>query len=212
MADGIDDGGLHRGRTADGAAFADALGAQRVEVRGRLHVDDFEAGQLGGRDERVVGQVGRDRVAVLVVADFLEQGLRSTLSDATVDLAFEQHRVQHAASVVACDLAQQRDLARLRIDFHYRHVRAEREAGRTLEEQRVLQTLGQIGLGVRSDGQVGPALRDGRRTRHVERAVVLVEHDVGFVGLQQFGGQLAGLLDQFDRGVPHRGAAMLQRA
>ena len=72
------------------ARLADALGAERVDRRRRLHGHQLEAGQLGGRDEGVVGEVGRDRVAVLVVADLLEQRLGRALGDAAVDLALER--------------------------------------------------------------------------------------------------------------------------
>ena len=106
VAERIDHGRLHRGRAADGAALADALGAERVDRRRGLHVDDLEARQLGGRDHRVVGEVRRDRVAVVVVADLFEQRLGGALGDATVDLAVEQQRVQHPTGVVAGDVAE----------------------------------------------------------------------------------------------------------
>ena len=106
-----------------------ALGAERVEERRRLHVDELEAGQLGRRGEGVVGQVGRDRVAVLVVAHLLEQRLRRALRDAAVDLALEQERVEHPPGVVARDLAQVAHLAGLRVDLDHGDVAAEGEGG-----------------------------------------------------------------------------------
>ena len=125
----VDHRGVDGRRRADGARLADALGAERVDERRRLHVDELEAGQLGRRREGVVGQVGRDRVAVLVVADLLEQRLRRALRDAAVDLALEQERVEHPAGVVARDLAQVAHLARLGVDLDHGDVAAEGERG-----------------------------------------------------------------------------------
>ena len=69
-----------------------------------------------------------------------------------------------------------------------------------------------VALALRGDGEVGPGLGHRRRAGDVEGAVVLVEHDVGLVGLEQRCGQLLGLLDQLDRRLVDRGAALLQRA
>ena len=88
---------------------------------------DLEARQLGGRDERVVGEVRRDRVAVVVVAHLLEQRLGRALGDAAVDLALEQQRVEHPAGVVAGDVAEGADLAGLGVDLDDGDVGAERE-------------------------------------------------------------------------------------
>ena len=55
--------------------------------------DQLEARQLGGGDHGVVGEVRGDRVAVVVVADLLEQRLGRALGDAAVDLALGEQRV-----------------------------------------------------------------------------------------------------------------------
>src|SRR4029077_20249883 len=55
VTEGVDDGGLHGGCGTDGAALADAFGAQRVDEGRSLHVHHLDARQLGSRDERVVG-------------------------------------------------------------------------------------------------------------------------------------------------------------
>ena len=75
----------------------------------------------------VVGEVRRDRVAVLVVRHPLVQRLRRALGDAAVLLAGDQQRVEDAPAVVDGDVAQHRDLAGLGVDLDDRHVRAERE-------------------------------------------------------------------------------------
>ena len=48
----------------------------------------------------IKSQVRGDRVAVVVVADLLEQRLSGALGDAAVDLALEQHRVEDPTGVV----------------------------------------------------------------------------------------------------------------
>ena len=61
-------------------------------------------------------------------------------------------------------------------------------------------------------GEFGPGLRNGRGAGDVERAGILVEHDVGLVCFEQVGGQFLGLLDEFDRGLVHRRSTVLERA
>ena len=87
----------------------------------------LEAAQLGRRRDRVVGQVRRDGVAVLVVQHLLVQRLRRALGDAAVLLAANEQRVEDAAAVVDGDVAQHRDAAGLGVDLDDRDVRAERE-------------------------------------------------------------------------------------
>ena len=158
------------GRRADRARLADALGPERVDGRRRLHVHDLEAGQLGGRDHPVVGQVGRDRVAVLVVADLLQQRLGGALGHAAVDLALEEQRVDHPAGVVAGDVAEVADLAGLGVDLDDGDMGTERERGAAGVEAGLDQQLLAVGGG--DAGEVGPRLatrpgcrRRGRRRR-----------------------------------------------
>src|SRR6056297_518141 len=210
MAHGVDHGGLHRRGGPDRARLADALRRERVHERGRLHVDHLEARQFGGRDHGVVGQVRRDGVAVLVVAPLLEQCLRGALGDPAVDLPVEQQRIEHAAGVVAGDLAQVTDLPGAGVDLDHRHVGAERERGLLGRVRGGDREFVVVGTG--RDGQVGPRLGHRRRPGHVEGAGVLVEHHVGLVGLEQLGGELARRVDQFGGGLIDGHAALLQRA
>ena len=76
MSDGIDHRVLHRRGGADRRRFADALRAQRIERSRRLGRVHLERRQLGRRRDRVLGEVRRDRVAILVVAHLFEQRLR----------------------------------------------------------------------------------------------------------------------------------------
>ena len=64
-------------------------------------------GELRRRDERVVGEVAGDRVAVGVVRELLDQRLGDPLRDAAVHLPLEQQRVQHGAGVVARHVAHE---------------------------------------------------------------------------------------------------------
>ncbi len=123
----VDDRVLHRGRGADRAGLADALGAERVVARGRLHLDQLEARHLGRRQERVVGERRGQRVAVLVVDDLLEERLGGALRDAAVPLALGQQRVHDRAGVVDGHDPAEEHLAGLGIDLDDRHVGAERE-------------------------------------------------------------------------------------
>ena len=62
----------------------------------------------------------------------------------------------------------------------------------------------EVGLGLeaalaRGRGHLGPRPGHRRGALHVERAVGPVEHDVGGVGLEQVGGELAGLVEHLAR-------------
>ena len=70
----------------------------------------------------------------------------------------------------------------------------------------------QAAVGLGRDGQLGPGLGDRGRAGDVEGAGVLVEHDVGDVGLEQLGGEALGVLDEFLGRLVDRGAALLERA
>ena len=84
-------------------------------------------------------------------------------------------------------------LTGLDVDLDDGDVGAERErrAGR-LEERGMREALGQLRRRCfAATASSAHVLRDRRRAGDVERAVVLVEHDVGLVGLEQLGGELA---------------------
>ena len=60
----------------------------------------------------------------------LDERLAQALHDAAVQLAVEQHVVQHAAAVVHRDVAQHLDLAGVAVDLDLGHVRAAGKRGR----------------------------------------------------------------------------------
>ena len=157
VGEGVDHRVLHRGGRTDRARLADALGAQGVDRCGRLHGDELEAGQLGRRDEAVVGQVRRDRVAVVVVPDLLEQGLGRALGQPAVDLALGQQRVEDAARVVDRDEPLQLHLARLGVDLDHGQVGPERERRARGRERDLGRQPAVAGL----RGQLGPGAPRG---------------------------------------------------
>ena len=61
--------------------------------------------------------VRRERVALLVVHEVLEQRAADSLHRAAGDLSLDDRRVDHHAAVLAHDVAQQRDRAGVRIDL-----------------------------------------------------------------------------------------------
>ncbi len=101
--------------------------AEVVERRRRLGVHGLEAGQLGGRDDAVVGEVRRERVAVVVVDDLFEQRLRDALREPTVHLTLGEQRVEDAPGVVDRDELAEHDLAGLDVDLDDGEVGARRE-------------------------------------------------------------------------------------
>ena len=85
MRDRVDHCALHSRCRPDRAALADALRAEVVERRRSFGVHRLKARQLGRRRDGVVGEVGGQRVAVLVVDHLFEQRLGNALGQPTVD-------------------------------------------------------------------------------------------------------------------------------
>ena len=134
MGQGIDHRVVDRRRRADGARLTDALGPQRITEGRRLGVGRLEEGELRGAGHGVVGQVGREGIAVVVEDHLLPQGLRHPLGDATVLLTGHQQGIDDAPAVVDRDMTDRIHLARLHIDLDHRHVGSEGERGAILGE------------------------------------------------------------------------------
>ena len=64
------------------------------------------AGHLARRRQQVVEERRRERVAVGVVAEVLEQHAADPLDDATEDLPFHDLRVDHPSAVLGDDVPQ----------------------------------------------------------------------------------------------------------
>src|SRR4029079_16539280 len=71
----------------------------------------------------------RERIALLVVREVLEERLPDAGRDAAVHLPLGNQRVHDGARVVDRDEVAELDLACLRVDLDYGDVRAEREGG-----------------------------------------------------------------------------------
>lgn len=129
----VDDRVVHGGGGPDGAGLADALGPES-DRGGGLHGEALERGELRGRDHPVVGEVRRERVAVVVEADLFEQGLGGSLGEPTVHLALGEKGVEDGAGVVDRHEPHELDPAGLGVDLDHGHVRAE---GRSAPPQKV---------------------------------------------------------------------------
>ena len=132
-----------------------------------------------GRGRHAVGhQVGVLRVAVLVVAQLLEQRLGDPGGHAAVDLALGDQRVDDRAGVVDRDQALQVDRAGLGVDLDHRHVGAERERRLGGGEVGLGAQLGQPSAGVEPRGELAPVQPGLGRAGDVEAAELEVEHHV----------------------------------
>ncbi len=102
------DGGADRVRSA----LAGSLEAERIErarrILGDQHVDRRHLA-CGGH--QVVREGDRQRLAALVVEEFLEQSAAEPLRKAAGDLALDQHRIDRAADVVGDEIALDRHAA-----------------------------------------------------------------------------------------------------
>src|SRR6185436_2179216 len=122
--------GVHHGvvdgrRRGNRPGLADALDAQRVYLGRRLRHPELEDGEPIGLRHDVVHHRARQQLPVLVVGGALPERLADALDDAAVDLALDDHGIDHAAAVVDGDVPLELDLAGLRVDAHDRDVGAE---------------------------------------------------------------------------------------
>ena len=205
MAQRVDDGVVDGRDRPDRAGLADALGAEGVDERRRLHRHEVERRQLGRRDHGIVGEVGGPRLAVGVVVHRFEQRLGDALGDAAVHLAFRQQRVDERAGVVDRDVLAQPHRTRLGVDLDDGDVGAERER----RHRRVEDVLGGKAA-VGAVGEVAPAEAARRRAGDVEAAVL--EHDVADVRLEAVCRPLAGRVDELGGRRGEGGAGELHRA
>ena len=128
------------------------------------------SGVSGAVGQQVVEERRGERVADVVVDELLVQHAADALHDAPGDLAFDDHRVDHDAAVLAHDVAQERDQAGVGVDLARADVRGIRERGADGREAGRDLEPGRRAVGKLARPQVGE-LRDlGQRSRRARRA------------------------------------------
>ena len=100
----------------DGAAFAHAFHGAFGVRGGGVEVADFDRRHFGGAGEQVVGEGAGERPAGLLVGNLFEQSGADALHDAAVDLAFDEHRVDHRAAIPGARVIEQFYKAGLGVD------------------------------------------------------------------------------------------------
>src|SRR6185312_14621048 len=89
----------NRGRRADRAALAHA--AESAGHRGlALDVNDVHDRHFGRRRDHIVDEARAQELAVIVVDELLEKRRTDTLRHATVNLAVNDHRIDHPAAIL----------------------------------------------------------------------------------------------------------------
>src|SRR5438093_9003418 len=117
MADGVGDRVGDRRRRADRPSLAHPLHAPGRHGRRRLQMTDLEQGQIVGLGKRIVHERRGEEVAVTVVHDALEERLPDALRDGAVDLAFDDHRIDHGPAVLDQRVALHGDAPRGWVDL-----------------------------------------------------------------------------------------------
>ena len=189
----IDDRVLHGRDGADGARLAEALGPERVHVGRRLHVDQLEARQLGRRDHRVVGEVGGDRVAVVVV---LHPSISAWATPWAIPPWIWPSTIIGLSTVPASSTATCRRSTTLPVSVSTSTTATWAPKGNV--GCRRLEVADRPIRGCAGSGRRG---RPSRPTRLGEpatwkRAAPRVEHDVVDRGLEQVGHLVTGRIDQ----------------
>jgi len=163
-------------------------------------------GQLGRGDERVVGEIAGDGVAVRVVGELFDQRLGHALRDPAVYLAFEDQRL---STVPASSHATKRTRVTLPVstsDLHHREVPprgagTEGGAGRdefdsTSSDARpcMAAVVAKLSHDLVSAGVPG----------HMEGAELLVEHDVIDARFEELRRERAGAVNDLEADLLHR--------
>ena len=198
--------GDRRGRR-DRAAFAEALDAVFGGERGRHHMRDAHRGNFRRARHHVVGERGGERLALLVVGDFLVKRGADALGDAALHLAVDDHRIDHGAAVLGHRVVENLDRAGVGLDRDHDGMGAvgehaagfRRLVGRGGVEQRVHAGRQMLLAHVGGIGDLGEA-DAAARAMHGAR----LQTRVGDVGLQQvradppdlFGEHAAGARDR----------------
>jgi hypothetical protein len=125
QAQGVPDRVGHSGPGRVDAALPRAHHPERVaRRRGALGYQQVNGRDFGGRRHAVLDERDGLRLALLVVAELLEQRPADPLGHAAPQLAFDQHRVDGPADLVGHQVAQHPDLPGARVHVHHGRVRA----------------------------------------------------------------------------------------
>lgn len=134
----IDHRVVDRWSCPDGPPFADALCPQRVAARGGGKRDGDEGGEIRRARYPVGGEAGRQGIALLVEDYGFRQRLGRALRNPSVDLSFDEHRVNAAPAIVHRNMTDQLHFPRLGVDLYDRDVHPGR-IGRILHLEVVLR-------------------------------------------------------------------------
>ncbi len=192
------DGGDDRRRRRNGAAFARALDAERIERVRRLHVLDPAARHVRSGGQEIILEARRQRLRARVVFHELEQCIADAVRDPALHLAVHDQRVDHVAAVVRHHVVDERDAAGEGIDLHLDHVGAvairrlrRREIGRVLEAGRLSRRERESWHALRGARQL--AERHRRPVAAAGGGAAVLDVDVAFSHAQHAGGERDGL-------------------
>ena len=207
MAHGIGDGVDHGRRRGDRARLAAALDAERVGgARGHRHAD-IEGGQIIGARHGVIHVACRDQLAGFVIDGILQKRLADALGNAAMDLALDDHRIDHHPEIIDRREAFDRGHAGIGIDLDLADMHACREG----EVRRIVEgALFQAGLEILAGEFVGNIglqrdLAEGHRLVGAsDRELAVGEFDILLRGLHRIGSNLLALLDHLVDGAGDR--------
>src|SRR5262249_16258363 len=131
IGNGID----HRRRRSDRACLATAFDAKRIRGGLGFGQANFKRWNIMGVRHAVVHQRSRHQLTVLIVDRAFQKGLPNSLRDASVHLAFHDHRIDYGAEVIDYGPVDNFGFASVAVYFDFTDVTASRESevGRIVE-------------------------------------------------------------------------------
>src|SRR5260370_4826151 len=122
------DGVGHRGGHRQGASFAGAFDAQRVDRTRRRHVEHLDPRHLARGRQRIVQEAAGERLSVRIVERLLVQSIAQSVGDPTQNLTLDNKGIDDVAAIVADYVAHDLDLAAVRVDVQHAHGAAPAQA------------------------------------------------------------------------------------
>ena len=111
-----------RGGSEHGASVAHALGTRGIHGRGGGHVADVYMGHLRSGRAQVFRECAGHEISRPVVHQFFVQRRAQAMREAAVDLALDDHRIEHRADVVHRNVFDDLDLSRGLVDLDCRKI------------------------------------------------------------------------------------------